>query len=600
MPSLRTVLKLTLLATLLGACSSDPKPDSDAGDAGLVADRPEAPDVPAARDAEPPDYSAPDASAPDAQPVIEHDPPKSWRATFPMNVARARHAAALLPSGKVVVIGGQQRDHTPIASVEVWDPSDESWTEVAQLPEGRTNHTATVLLDGRVLIAGGGDSSMVGLPANSNILGTSLLLDPVTYSLTPTGDLKVPRSFHSAVLLQNGQVLVMGGASHNNAGGPDSPSYLDSAELYDPSTGAWTLTGALAEARAAATLTRLPSGKVLAVAGANETVSLASAELYDPALGTWSPAASLWGDRFFHAATLLDSGRLLIACGKKSNVAFLGSSATYDETTGEWTRRPSSYGTSTLPALVGLSHDRALLAGGNYCDLSGCRLLANAAVFDGATNRWSPIERLLTARVFHTATVLADGNVLIAGGLDNNDEVLARAELSAPTWTGTGTPTPTCLRPATLPIATSEAGYLGTGANAPPSDTTYSLFRSTAGTPHDLFRVQLFHRTGTPRELALPIQRSFDSSSLQATCDVCVSMLGNCNATSCATRFLAIGGSIEVRTASKSAGAGRFNARARGVRLWEWTYNAAAGVDEPVPGGQCIDVPDTELDARWP
>lgn len=65
--------------------------------------------------------------------------------------------------------------------------------------------------------------------------------------------------------------------------------------------------------------TRLPSGKVLAVAGANETVSLASAELYDPALGTWSPAASLWGDRFFHAATLLDSGRLLIACGKKSN-----------------------------------------------------------------------------------------------------------------------------------------------------------------------------------------------------------------------------------------------------------------------------------------
>lgn len=165
-------------------------------------------------------------------------------------------------------------------------------------------------------------------------------------------------------------------------------------------------------------------------------------------------------------------------------------------------RQPSSYGTSTLPALVSLSHDRALLVGGNYCDLSGCRLLANAAVFDGATSRWNPIERLLTARVFHTATVLADGNILVAGGLDNNDEVLARAELSAPTrWTGTGTPTPTCMHPATLPIATSEAGYLSTRERA----ADLLPLSVDSQTPYNVFRVQLFHRTGTPREISLPL-----------------------------------------------------------------------------------------------
>jgi N-acetylneuraminic acid mutarotase len=81
------------------------------------------------------------------------------------------------------------------------------------------------------------------------------------------------RYAHTASILTNGKVLVTGG--YNNIGG-----YLNSAELYDPSTGNWKTTGNMTNARYAHTASVLTNGKVLVTGGWNGSVYLNSAELY--------------------------------------------------------------------------------------------------------------------------------------------------------------------------------------------------------------------------------------------------------------------------------------------------------------------------------
>src|SRR5438093_3790395 len=131
-----------------------------------------------------------------------------------------------------------------------------------------------------------------------------------------TGSLKTARFHHTATLLPDGRVLVVGGEQAHTP--------LASAELYDPATGTWSATGSLSTARDSHTATLLPNGMVL-VAGGRETdpgPSLASAELCDPATGTWSPTGSLDTGRLYHTATLLPNGMVLVA----------GESATGDNT----------------------------------------------------------------------------------------------------------------------------------------------------------------------------------------------------------------------------------------------------------------------------
>jgi hypothetical protein len=215
--------------------------------------------------------------------------------------------------------------------------------------------------------------------------------------------MKNARGSHTATLLQNGLVLVAGGAT----GG-----YLSSAELYNPATGAWSTTGSLHVPRANHTATLLPNGQVLVAGGYNLTdTDTTSVELYDPATGVWTPTASLKTGRSRHTATLLQNGLVLVAGGEGSNgTVDLTSAELYNPATGLWSTTGSlntarEYHTATL-----LPNGQVLTAAGGFPTTT------SAELYDPATGSWSVTGSLNQARNRHTATLLLNGTVLASGG----------------------------------------------------------------------------------------------------------------------------------------------------------------------------------------
>jgi len=201
-----------------------------------------------------------------------------------------------------------------------------------------------------------------------------------------------------------------------------------------------TPTGSMHVARTSHQTTVLNTGLVLASGGQSGGTAVPQSELFNPSTGTWSVTGSNLIPRFDHTATLLLDGRVLAAGGVSSDGDCTSNvtAETYDPATGKWSltgRIPSPVGTGHIA--VRLSDGRVLVAGGG--DRCG-DVFNTASIFDPRTNIWSATGSMNVAREFHSAELLADSRVLVAGGVTNSSlPGVSNAEVYDPS-TGIWTP----------------------------------------------------------------------------------------------------------------------------------------------------------------
>jgi Galactose oxidase, central domain/Kelch motif len=300
------------------------------------------------------------------------------------------------------------------------------WTTNTPMPSPCYWHSATLLPSGQVLIAGG----YVGSDSTTN----AELYNPATKSWTMTGGMNDGRADFTTTLLTNGQVLAAGGFFYEPG---NQFGNLASAELYNPATGAWTRTGSMANARSGHTATALPNGQVLVAGGNGDAGTLTNCELYNPSTGTWSATGGMNVPRAFHIATLLPNGLVLAAGGDTNNPS---TSELYNPATRTWTITTNPMITNCLLSTATLLPDGEVLVAGGYRP-AGSGAISSAELFDPATQTWTATSTLLNvARAEQTATLLPDGTVLVAGGYSNFEYVgaLSSAETYDPAtgiWT---------------------------------------------------------------------------------------------------------------------------------------------------------------------
>ena len=338
--------------------------------------------------------------------------PGEWTLTGSLANPTSGQTATLLPNGKVLVAGGVDTNNNPVSYSMLYDPATGTWTGTLPLNQARFNHTATLLTNGLVLVVGG----MTNRYDASTAIGTAELYDPTNGTWTMTGSLNTPRYAHTATLLANGEVLVAGGQSTNAF-----PNITASAETFDPGTGLWTPINPMLLQRNSHTATLLPDGQVLVAGGevTNRFLVTSESELFDPTSGTWAQTGYMPNPLAFHSATLLPDGQVLVAGGDFEEgfgptIDLVSSSFAqlYDPGTGMWTATTSmnyvhDHHTATL-----LTNGVVLIAGGG----TQFGTTTNCELYEPVSQTWTVAASLIKARQTHTATLLPNGEVLATGG----------------------------------------------------------------------------------------------------------------------------------------------------------------------------------------
>jgi hypothetical protein len=321
-----------------------------------------------------------------------------------MSAARVWAAAILLNNGLVLVAGGAPTvNDLAAASAELYNPSTGQWRLTGSMNFAREREGMTLLPNGKVLVEGGTVGGYLGVGPN---LASAEIYDPNTEVWTLTGSMALPRVNHQATLLNNGLVLVEGGAADEGCPSPAPcsptptttpnltplPGILATSEVYDYTTGTWSRNGNLSTGRERQTATLLQSGQVLITGGVSPTLMiLSSAELYNPLNAHWTLTGSMNQQRETFQSTLLPSGQVLAEGG-------------LDLLSGEPTN--------------------------------------SAELYDPGTGTWSTTGSMAVARSRFTATLLNNGLVLVVGGVLSPGGVnTAICELYDPatgTWTLTG------------------------------------------------------------------------------------------------------------------------------------------------------------------
>src|SRR4051812_32351685 len=349
---------------------------------------------------------------------------KTFATTNPLSVARAGHTATLLDDGRVLIAGGRHAGRSSSGSAlqliiddksaETYDPATGRFTPSSPMVHARTRHTSTKLQDGRVLIAGG------YIPTQSGGVGDAVadaeLFDPATGTFQVAATMITPRGDHSATLLSDGRVLIVGGSDLAEGDGPHS---IPDAEIFDPVTARFIPVGSLITERNGHSATLLADGRVLVAGGRNEFGDPRSTEIFDPSRGTFALGPKAGAPHHASLAPLVAGGRVLLTGSGP------GASELFDATASAVAPTPSATAPSgpfravgtgamrTSPTLVELDDGRVLILAGWYSATGNT--IGGVEIFDPKTGQTAPAGTLLDPLSGAIATRLPGGRIFVVG-----------------------------------------------------------------------------------------------------------------------------------------------------------------------------------------
>ena len=325
---------------------------------------------------------------------------------------RTRHAAINLPNGKILVAGGINA--TALNTAEVYDPISRTWGATDNvISAARAEATASVIKPGIYAGTNAGKVLLVGgVTATGTSVAATELYTPssnswqITNNPTPAS----ARRGHTATALNDGRVLI--------AGGIESTASLNSTSIYNPSIAAWATAGTMNQSRNGHTATLIKggtyAGQVLIIGGAASQVI----ERFNPNTNTWTAITptGTFVARYAHTATLLPDGKILIAGGQgyPPSASVIGDVDIFDPDTNTWDNK----GIIIIPArrehTASLLPDgRVLIAGGSNGSMSLNSLLLSNFNYTAFTVS----ATLNHNRTLHTTNSLPDGSIIFSGGI---------------------------------------------------------------------------------------------------------------------------------------------------------------------------------------
>ena len=339
-------------------------------------------------------------------------------------LAISRNILILLSTGLMLLLVGCESTKDTVdseSSSNVSTASKNNVTLLESMIEKRQDFELVVLSDGRLLAIGGRG---VGERSGVSAVDTTEVYEPVTDKWTQSGTMSDIRSVTSAVELEDGTVLVSGGAA-------DQRNSTSLTEIWDPSTGEWTIVADMNQAREKFGLIRLEDGRVIAIGGSdNEGQHTATVEIYDPAADIWTLIDPMGENRIWHTTTALGDGRILITGGGNPDGPFKNSAEIFDPSTEKWQYAGEM-------SVSRSQHTAKLMADGRVLVVGGRGKRNTSEIYDPVTNTWGSVTETTSLRAEHVAIANSDGSVFVAGGTGN----LQSMELYDPilnSWTEVG------------------------------------------------------------------------------------------------------------------------------------------------------------------
>lgn len=344
---------------------------------------------------------------------------------------RQGHTLTRLPDGSAILIGGDNPDNgtglTTLDSAERYDRATQSFVNLGSvLTSERSTHTATALADGRVMAIGGYDITGV-------VNGSAEIFDPTTNTSSATASMTFARTQHTSTLLADGRVFVTGGGSNFDLSDPlgSLGSATATSEIYDPVSNTWSLGPGLAKPTIGHTATLLDDGRVLIIGGVEVDIAFglplpsfsSRAQIYNPVSNSISSVSSIPGGRAYHGSTKLADGRVLACGGADGDFILLSfnpksDAYIYNPNTNAWSNTAAMLSARAYPNFETLGDRHYIVGGLQTVDVTTGSGLPNQTVdyFDGAAGSWVTCANTVGAReVGRTAVVDGGVRLLFAG-----------------------------------------------------------------------------------------------------------------------------------------------------------------------------------------